>query len=332
MRRNIMGWISVWLLMAFSILGGIANAADKTTHRSFAWENDAIIDDDGGYTNGFAYSWGRLLEEDRPLWVEKTSQWLPYPEIPAFQEAVGYQISQTIFTPSDIKTPELIEDDRPYAGLLLGSLNHYRFNADKAVHYETILGVVGPVSGAEQVQRFIHELIDVNIPQGWDNQLDNEPLIRLGYEQLWRAHEIQLGESLEYDLLLAGDIRAGNLSSDVGGGLTLRLGKGLVNSFPMAWLTPGRRLPALAGSNSGDWNVFATLYGTYVFNDITIDGNTFKDSHSVELTHPQGRYVVGVNYFFRNWSLSLSVQESTASFENSEENTFFSTLGFSIFL
>ena len=327
---------NVWLIWVFALTAGMANAgiaSDETMHMSIAWENDAIIDDDGGYTNGFVYSWGRSIDEKtRPLWVEKTSQWLPYPEIPSYREAVNYQIAHGIFTPSDIKTPVLIEDDRPYAGLLLASMNHYRFNADTAVHYEYVLGAVGPVTGAEQIQRFVHELIGTNIPQGWDNQLENEPLIRLGYEQLWRVHEMQLGESLEYDLLFAGDIRAGNLSSDVGAGLSLRLGMGLANSFPMAWLTPGRRLPALGGSTDGQWNIFATLYGNYVFNDITIDGNTFKDSHSLELRHAQGRYVVGANYFFQNWTVSFSVQESTASFENSKENTFFSTIGFSFFL
>lgn len=306
---------------------------DPITHHSFGWENDAIADDDGGYTNGFVYSWGRLVDQHkRPTWMDKTSQWLPFPDIVNHQEAVSYQVAQAIFTPSDIKTEALIDDDRPYAGLLLASLNHYRFNEKTAIHYEFILGAVGPISGAEQLQRFIHELIDANIPQGWDNQLENELVFRVGYEQLWRLHDLKLGKNLEYDLLMAGDIKGGNLSSDLGAGISIRLGKGLANSFPMAWLTPGRGLASLSGTEKGQWNIFATLYGNYVFNDITIDGNTFENSHSVELIHSQGRYVIGANYFFQNWSVSFSVQESTDSFEDSQEDTFFSTVSFSIYL
>lgn len=320
-------------LLVFLLFGSpLKTAAAKTeSHWSGVWENDAIADDDGGYTNGIALNWGYRIDEQRtPQWVHWTESWLPFPAMINHQRAVSYQLSHSIFTPSDIENPELIEDDRPYSGLFYGAMNLYQYNTDQASRYELLLGMVGPATGAEHFQRFIHDRIGTNDPKGWAHQVSNELVVRVAYEQLWQLHQAPINDRLAYDVIAGGDIRAGNLNSDLGAGITLRLGRGLSNSFPMAWLTPARGLPALAGSLPGEWNLFATLYGSYVFNDITIEGNTFKESHGVTLKHLQGRYLIGGNYTFDGWTFSGSIQESTDGFEESDESTLFATFGFSI--
>jgi hypothetical protein len=35
--------------------------------------------------------------------------------------------------------------------------------------------MVGPAAMAEHVQTFWHSLMGLHVPQGWDNQLHNEP-------------------------------------------------------------------------------------------------------------------------------------------------------------
>ena len=322
--------LPVFTLLTPLLAANVSFASEHPYHWSVVWENDAIANDDGGYTNGFALNGGHLLTpENNEQWEQKATRWLPFPQNTSYQEAVSFQLAHAIYTPSDIDTAELIEDDRPYAGLLLGALNLYRFDTKRSSRYEFVIGVIGPASGAEYIQRYIHDVIGTVDPSGWDHQIGNEIVVRAGYEQLWRLYESELSNGIEYDLLSAADIRAGNLSSDIGGGFSFRFGSGLASSFPMAWLIPGRTLPALAGSQSGDWNVFATLYANYVFNDITIEGNTFKDSHGVHLVNEQALYVVGGSYRFSNWMFSGSVKENSHEFEESGESTMFGSFSFS---
>lgn len=322
--------LSSTLLLAVLLTANISLADSPPYHWSMVWENDAIANDDGGYTNGFALIGGRLIpDSENDTWQKSLITWLPFPQKSDSQEAVSYQLAHAIYTPSDIDTSELIEDDRPYAGLLFSAMNLYRFDPITSSRYEFLLGIVGPASGAEYIQRYIHDVIGTVDPSGWHHQLGNEMVVRAGYEQLWRVHQSSFTNGIEYDVLSAADIRAGNLSSDVGGGFSVRIGHGLASSFPMAWLIPGRTLPSLAGSQPGDWNLFATLYANYVFNDITIEGNTFKDSHGVHLVNTQAQYVLGGSYRFSNWTFSGAIKENTHEFDESGESTMFGSFSFS---
>ena len=85
-------------------------------------------------------------------------------------------VGQNIFTPEDISRQDLILYDRPYAGWLyvgfgLIAEREGRFNPVDT--FELDLGVVGPWSLAETVQKNWHEFINTVEPKGWDNQLMN---------------------------------------------------------------------------------------------------------------------------------------------------------------
>ena len=84
-------------------------------------------------------------------------------------------------TPDDITDPNPPEDDQPYAGVLyVDSLLYAR--KERWTHaWELKLGVVGPASQAENVQKDFHELVGGDEPMGWDTQLPNEPVINVGY-------------------------------------------------------------------------------------------------------------------------------------------------------
>lgn len=100
-----------------------------------------------------------------------------------------YAIGQSLFTPDDISQSDSIDDDQPYAGwLYLGfgvesevipKTDHLRY----LDNIELQLGVIGPLSGAEQVQRIGHDLTNATDPRGWGNQLDNEPGINFFYSR-----------------------------------------------------------------------------------------------------------------------------------------------------
>ncbi len=311
-----------------------AQENDCNRYSSVVWENDAIVQDDGGYTNGFAYNWGYKSISCGGSWAQQMNSWLAKFSLFHGQEheetnsPYSYQLAHAIFTPSDINESEIIPDDRPYTGLMYGALNFYHHDEQSTTHYELLFGAVGPLTQAEEIQKFIHEIIGTDTPNGWDNQTRNEPVFRLGVDKIWKLHSGSFLQRYESDIIGMSDVKAGNLSSDIGAGLSYRIGKGLNNSFPYHSIVPGRSIPSLM-LNPGNWGVFFTLYGNYVFNDITVEGNTHKDSHGVPLTHEQLRYVIAGYYQLKNYGLSASIQQSSDQFEDADENTVFLTLGLS---
>ncbi len=308
----------------------VADEAVPAKWLNLTWENDWSTWD-SGYSNGMFVHWGQgsypdLGQAGLPGWLDAAAEWLPYTSYPGYSHDVSYSVSQLMYTPHGIEAKEVIEDDRPYAGVLLWSAYLHSWQDRFSNRYRLSLGAVGPISGAEQVQEFVHALLDVVEPRGWDNQLENEPVFLLASERLYRLHDGQSGGRWEYDVIGLSEIMAGTLRSEIGAGLGLRLGRNLAHSFCLASMIPGRNLHQLPNSAEGDWYVFANLYARYVFNDITLDGNYFRHSHSVSLTNEQGMYALGLVWRTPHWGVALSLQESSRTFEERKENTLFGSV------
>src|SRR3546814_15876179 len=73
----------------------------------------------------------------------------------------------------------------PYT-TLFRSIGLVSENGDQLDNLELNVGVVGPWSLADKTQIEYHKLIDVQVPEGWENQLENEPGVVHYYERKWR--------------------------------------------------------------------------------------------------------------------------------------------------
>jgi lipid A 3-O-deacylase len=322
--------VAAALLVAQAWIGAHGAAAEEERWLTLTWENDWNTAD-SGYTNGMGVGWGRgpyrsFDDADLPRWLGATARALPYSRDDAFTHDISYRVSQLMFTPDDISAEEVIEDDRPYAGILLWSAHLHSWRERFSNRYRLTLGAVGPVSGAEQVQELAHKLISVNKANGWDNQLDNEPVFMLSNERLYRLADGRFGDALEYDVLGLTELMAGTLRSEVGAGAGFRIGAGLARSFASVSLVPGRNVHPLGQGPGSEWYAFVNLYARYVFNDITLDGNYFSDSHSVDLTHEQALYALGLAWRSARWGVVASYQESSRTFEERKEVTGFGSV------
>lgn len=90
-------------------------------------------------------------------------------------DVYGLTFIQDGFTPEDLTDPNIIYDDRPYAGLLYGQYWRSSTDVSKNLRYKTSikLGVAGPLSGVEKVQVGLHDRTGSTPPRGWDNQIAN---------------------------------------------------------------------------------------------------------------------------------------------------------------
>lgn len=253
------------------------------------WENDAFSlgNIDGHYTNGMRVSY--LVGEDRIWpWVAKAARALPfYPDGGRLRSS--YALGQNLYTPEYIGIPEPIPDDRPYAAWLYLALGLIADNDRILDSVELSLGVVGPAALGEEVQKGIHNLIGSPEPKGWAHQLQNELTLQLIFGRVWRKGPLlrdwaplrAMGLEIDFTPHISGAL--GNVFIYGAGGGSLRLGNDLPADYG-----PPRIRPSLPGSGffvpsrSVGWYLFAGIEGRIVARNIFLDGNTFKESLSVD--------------------------------------------------
>ena len=193
-RKRYRNWCSGLLL------GSLVTSASAEGLLSLKVENDAFsAGGDGQYTNGVEVIWA--FEPADQHWTRRLADIIPGWSGSSLAGAT-YRLGQQMYTPEDIEVEALIKDDRPYAGLLFGGVSllsereHGGLRLADSLHID--VGIVGPASGAEVGQRNFHELIAADKPRGWDNQLDNEPVINFGYERAWFMKQNFSGLTIEY--------------------------------------------------------------------------------------------------------------------------------------
>ena len=243
-------------------------------------ENDLFAGIDEQYTNGTYLSY-MMPRNELPGWARWARRQLRgVVDAPDWQ--AGYGIGQSMFTPSDITDPNPPLDDRPYAGFLFGSLY---LTADTGRRLDTFafeVGITGPPSLAETAQKFIHNDLGIgDPPKGWGTQLETEVAFRVLYEQKRRYSGAWYG--LEVDAIPHVAVALGTVDTSAAAALTVRLGEGLAMDYGNPRVR--RSVAPTLRPNEGDtlrWNVFAGVGGRLVARDLFLDGNTFRDSRSVD--------------------------------------------------
>jgi hypothetical protein len=246
------------------------------------------LDDDRDYTQGASAAL-TLSDVDTPAWAKDFAAWLPlYADDSRVH--LAFTFGQEIYTPEEILEPALIPDDRPYAGWLYGGVAIQGRSMDEDAHrrrdrmdlLELDLGVVGPASLAEQVQNTWHRVVlGIDEAQGWDHQLGNEFAGMLTWERRMRLLAGGVPGRIGWDAIPRFRARAGNVRVDATLGADVRVGWNLPRDFgPMpidgTGLQEGSDPPEPWLALSGGAALRASAH------DITLDGNTWKDSHSVD--------------------------------------------------
>jgi lipid A 3-O-deacylase len=243
-------------------------------------------------------------------------------------------VGQNIYTPQDIKDPAPIPTDRPYAGwLYTGAIYQRRgalaTNLDVMENFEINLGIVGPDSLAEEAQKTVHRWwFPDDIPKGWSHQLKDEPGLVLKYARLWRYSWTP--ESSRYvDVIpyVGGDL--GNVFTLATAGTTLRLGYNLPSDFGMAINDSPYSVNGDCTRQTSSWfaYMFGGVAGRAVGYDITLDGNTYRDSPSVDKNILVGDFSWGFAVrFFRHIELAYTHTERTNQFHGQKANDRFGSV------
>lgn len=136
-----------------------------------------------------------------------------------------FSAGQELYTPRDTKTANrpLYPNDRPYAGYLYLSWGLTTTDSIGARRLTSALtlGMIGPVSGAAEVQRGIHDLLGQPVPAGWGTQMKNDPAI--SYSVRYEGRAIPRF-SPAFDVISDVEGTIGTLMNMAGMGGTVRMG------------------------------------------------------------------------------------------------------------
>ena len=303
-RSNFKFIISVFfLLLSYSVASHAEN-----DWVSITLDNDLFIGNDSGYTNGLYLSFfdagdtqSSLPEND--FWVKPLMWSMPNHNI---QGAVNaYMVGQTMSTPSDITIEVPDENELPYAALLALTNSYVTVTPSRADRVSTTVGIVGPAALGEESQKFIHKIIGSDEPRGWDTQLENELVFQLSRATMWRTWESSSGNS---DFLTNADLTLGTIQSSFSTGLTLRYGRDLISSYATK-LFDNSRTTNPSAVDSG-WYIYTSVQAGFVFNQIFTDGNTFRDSRSIDYDQEYISLATGFAYSWKNSSLTFAFNDS----------------------
>jgi lipid A 3-O-deacylase len=242
-------------------------------------ENDIFAGEDRDYTNGIRFSW-LSSEENMPPLARSAARWLPFAD--DGNKRISIAAGQSMFAPEVIGSRTPNPKDHPYAGWLYASVGMVTDTGNTLNNVMLTLGVVGPLSLAEQTQKIVHHITDSPQPKGWDHQLKNEPGAVLTYERKWRKIYEFSPFGLGTDFTPHIGFNLGNVYTDTSLGATFRLGYDLPADYG-----PPRIRPSLPGS---DFFIPTKSLGGYLFTTIAtravaralfLDGNTFRDSPQV---------------------------------------------------
>jgi len=185
---------------------------------SLVLENDAIVGKDNHYTNGLYYVW---MSDKNTTFPDILSF------IPLEQKNIAFSISHGIFTPKDKKISTVDLDDLPYAGYLNINFLFYKSSPNFFHELGVSIGMVGPSTHADDLQKGFHSLIGHDKPQGWDNQLGDHFISGISYNIGYKTNPIKL-QKINLDFTTNAKADLGNFYTGILIGGSARL-----SSFPM---------------------------------------------------------------------------------------------------
>nr|WP_242010088.1 lipid A deacylase LpxR family protein [Acetobacter conturbans] len=283
-------------------------------------ENDAVSTLNGTsdqyYTSGLRFNWTSGTDE-LPAPIATINRAI----LGKGMQRISLGLQQMIFTPSNTQAATPSPRDRPYAGVLLGTINLINDTDLSRSVFGIQLGVMGPDALARQLQNGFHGAIGDTSNKGWQHQLANQPIFQVQMGRTWRLPLGTIGgaNGLSFDMLPTAAARIGDYRIAGTIGDTIRFGQGLDSDFGVPTIGSGTDgTDAYKETRTVPWYFFGGVTGDAVAYDATLEGNTLRsNSPHVNKKWDVGEIHAGLAVMFYGVRLSYSqvwqTQEFTAA-------------------
>lgn len=272
-------------------------------------ENDFITHSDDSYSHGTELEW---VDDARLVTSGDTR--------------VGYGVHQLMYTPTNIHNPNNQPNDRPWCGILAAFRETWSRQGEPGNAWAEVVrtrieaGVMGPAAMSEQSQTVIHKIVGSGKPEGWDNQMPDEPVVNLYQE---RHHPLQ-----EYG-------RANGFGSHLEAVYGGTVGTTFINGlggvlFRSGWnvqaynITGGIEPKGISGIHKSF--LYATLEtdGMLVLHNATLGESFFRNreaGHEQDLEHGVGMYRYGIVAGYGSLAATYLIGERTREYKAQTKNT-----------
>jgi lipid A 3-O-deacylase len=302
------------------LASGIAQANEESPLRErptwrFEFANDFMFSSDNQFTNGVAVQKHSTISGDIDdlQGVRAFGKGLARKILPQDNDLVyrkGLIVGQFFGTPDDLEDPDIILDDAAYFGMLAAQSSWIAFNDTRLTGFAMTIGVVGEYSFAEEVQKAFHSLVDSTEPQGWHNQIDNEPVMNFHYmkkRKLWNQPS--------FDGALNFDVSVGNFYTGLGAGIETRfgrkpggfsyapdiLGKGIAHDATLARQDGRTEVYGTLMARAWTWAVYMPFEG-----NTFVDGNEWTENNTIDPEKVIGQVVAGIHVVRPSWGIHLT--------------------------
>jgi lipid A 3-O-deacylase len=191
-------------------------------------ENDRYFSTDEDYTSGVQLSLERAGGERGPV-AGAVCAWLACADSTLLTSQTN--LGHLIYTPRHIDWREAQPNERPWAGLLYYEQATTLLSPDRRT-LTTLsgqVGVTGPLSLAEPLQKLFHRILDRPRPQGWDNQLGGSLGVLASAERrsALAAMSTTLGRHVSVNTAGYWRLAVGNIQTYAAAGMAVVVGKEL---------------------------------------------------------------------------------------------------------
>ncbi|WP_227537938.1 lipid A deacylase LpxR family protein [Marinobacter vulgaris] len=299
---------------------------------NIAWDNDLLTGSDRGYTNGLKLSYLTATADDQQRKSSRvargardTLDFLPGLSSRTRDQALAFSLRQLMVTPADITAREPPLDDLPYAGYLSASTTLWSWNANRITGYGVHLGVVGPESGAEAAQKWVHKLTGSEEPNGWDYQLGTDVVGGVSAAHAQKLLQSGSPESLEQEVSLLGSAMLSSFRTNARVGMVWRIGQHLpVNFVPdYAGTASTIGMPGALNTGGEGWSVFIGVGVAYVPYSY-LDDNSSPYQFDESLI--QGQAGIGGTWQWNQLQLAMILRATTGEEETNKDNFSYGTL------
>jgi hypothetical protein len=174
------------------------------------------------------------------------------------------------------------------------------------------LGVVGPASLQEQLQKNAHKLANKSVPLGWENQIPND--IALNIRVTYEYPLFDYANAME--AVAIADINAGTISNNGAVGFRVKLGH--------FYKAKQLGLPFMDANLNKKLQYFGYIQPAVCFiaDNVMLQGGIFLDAvrcrqyiHVDNIRRVVGDFVLGYSVSYSNFGLTYSYHVRTAEFQ-----------------
>lgn len=285
--------IKVLFFCFFLLISANAVGQKATFEIGIVTDNDLYTStkNDQYYTNGLEIFYRYLSSKNKPNVLKRINE---------------IKAGQYMYSPRFIYVDEEQMFDRPFAGYLFGQFGRTTFYSNQSVFKKQLqVGILGPASFADKIQKGTHRLFNYTAFKEWDYQIHNT--FGLQFNVLFAKAFSGNKQNDKVDFHWQSEAKLGTIFTSFSTGFVTRIGfKKLVPLSDSNFY--GASISRAAKPVEHEFYLYLNPSVNLQVYDATIQGSLFNDNSPVtfDLIPLRLNGEVGLRYRSNNWNLSYA--------------------------